>query len=94
MLTSHAMWAGRGAPLSRNPFWPNLSSMASVIGYSLLLYVAAGVVTALAFVSVGLAQVVSPPMPATLGARILFLPASFALWPYILIRWSKARRRP
>jgi len=68
--------------------------MASVILYGLLLYAVAGVVTALAFVSVGLSRVVHPPMPATLGARILFLPASFALWPYILIRWRRARSRP
>ena len=47
----------------------------------------------LAFVSVGLAQVLNPPMPATLGARILLLPGAFALWPYILVRWCKARRR-
>jgi hypothetical protein len=67
--------------------------MPSAILYALALYAAAGVVTALAFVSVGLAQVVTPPLPATLGARILLLPASFALWPYILIRWRRARRR-
>ena len=80
-------------PLSRNPFWPNLSSMAGVILYGLLLYAAAGVVTALAFVSVGLSQVVHPPVPATLGARLLLLPGAFALWPYILIRWRRARSR-
>jgi hypothetical protein len=56
-------------------------SMAGVILYSLLLYAVAGVVTALAFVSVGLAQIVHP---ATLGARILLLPGAFALWPYIV----------
>jgi hypothetical protein len=67
--------------------------MPSAVLYALALYAAAGVVTALAFVSVGITQVLNPPMPATLGARILFLPASFALWPYILMRWWKARRR-
>jgi hypothetical protein len=67
--------------------------MPSAVLYALALYAAAGVVTALAFVSVGISQVLHPPMPATLGARILFLPASFALWPYILIRWRKARSR-
>jgi hypothetical protein len=30
-------------------------------------------------------------MPATLGARILFIPGAVALWPYILMRWRKAR---
>src|SRR2546421_380811 len=32
----------RGVPLSRNPFWPNLSSMAGVILYGLFLYAPAG----------------------------------------------------
>jgi hypothetical protein len=67
--------------------------MPSAILYALALYVAAGVVTAFAFVSLGISRVLPHPMPATLGARILLLPGSFALWPYILIRWRKARRR-
>jgi hypothetical protein len=67
--------------------------MPSAVLYALALYAVAGVVTALAFVSVGLAQVVHPPLPATLGARILLLPGAFALWPYILVRWRKARSR-
>jgi putative effector of murein hydrolase LrgA (UPF0299 family) len=67
--------------------------MPSAILYGLALYAAAGVVTALAFVSVGITQVLHPPMPATIGARILLLPGAFALWPYILIRWRKARSR-
>ena len=57
----------------------------------LALYAVAGVVTALAFVSVGISQVLHPPMPATIGARILLLPGAFALWPYVLMRWRKAR---
>jgi hypothetical protein len=68
-------------------------SMPNAILYALALYAAAGVVTALAFVSVGISQVVHPPAPATLGARILLLPGAFALWPYILIRWRRARSR-
>jgi hypothetical protein len=54
-------------------------------------YAIAGAVTAIAFVSVGIAEVLHPPMPATLGARIFFIPGAFALWPYVLIRWRKAR---
>ncbi len=67
--------------------------MPSGVLYAVAIYAAAGVVTALAFVSVGLGQVLNPPLSATLGARILFLPASFVLWPYILIRWCRARSR-
>jgi hypothetical protein len=58
----------------------------------ILLYSAAGLVTALAFVSIGVSQVLVPPAPITLGARILLLPGAAALWPYILIRWVRCRR--
>lgn len=56
------------------------------------LYVATGLLTGIAFVSVGAQRV----MPATFtwGARLLLLPAAAALWPYVLIRWLKARSRP
>jgi hypothetical protein len=62
---------------------------AILLGFAL--YVAVGLVTALAFVSVGISQVLPHPMPATLGARILLVPGSITLWPYILLRWRKAR---
>ena len=57
----------------------------------LAVYAVAGLATAIAFVSVGLSQVLHPPVPATLGARILLVPGAVALWPYILLRWRKAR---
>lgn len=66
--------------------------MPSAVLYALALYAVAGATVALAFVSVGITQVLHPPMPATIGARILFLPGAFALWPYVLIRWRKLRR--
>jgi hypothetical protein len=85
-------------PLSHAPFWPTLvarsfTAMASVILCGLALYAAAGIVTAIAFVLFGISHVLNPPIQATLGARILLLPGSFALWPYVLIRWFKARSR-
>ena len=43
--------------------------MPSAVLYALALYAAAGVATALAFVSVGLSRVLPHPVPATLGAR-------------------------
>jgi hypothetical protein len=67
-----------------------MSKLAAILT-GLALYATAGVATALAFVSVGLSQVLHPPMPATLGARILLVPGAAALWPYVLIRWRKAR---
>ncbi len=65
-----------------------MSVLAAVL-YALALYAVAGVVTAIAFVSVGVSQV--QPMPATVGARLVLLPGAFALWPYVLMRWRKAR---
>ena len=62
-----------------------MSAIAAVLT-GLAIYATAGVVTAIAFVSVGLSQVLHPPMPATLGARILFVPGAVALWPYVLMR--------
>jgi hypothetical protein len=67
-----------------------MSAIAAVLT-GLALYAIAGVATAIAFVSVGLAQVLHPPVPATLGARILLVPGAIALWPYMLMRWRKAR---
>jgi hypothetical protein len=66
-------------------------SILTAILYSLAAYAVAGIATALAFVTVGLSQVLDPPVPATLGARILFVPGAVALWPYVLMRWRRAR---
>lgn len=60
-----------------------------MLGVLFLAYMAAGILTALAFVCFGAAQVV--PASFTFGARILLAPGAFALWPYILFRWLKAR---
>ena len=56
------------------------------------LYVIFGLCTAVAFVMFGVTRVLSPPMSATIGARILFIPGAAALWPYVLYRWLKPRR--
>jgi hypothetical protein len=55
------------------------------------LYLLIGFVTAVAFVSFGLSQVLPHNMTASLGARILFIPGATALWPYVLLRWQQAR---
>lgn len=61
-----------------------------VLLYGLALYVAIGLVTAVAFVAAGVTQVTQ--MSATVGARILLLPGATILWPYVLGRWLKSRR--
>jgi len=56
---------------------------------ALAAYAAIGVMTALAFVLFGVTRV--QPADVSLGARILILPGAVALWPYVLVRWIKAR---
>ena len=56
---------------------------------ALALYAAVGLVTALAFVTFGVTRV--QPASVSLGARILILPGAAALWPYVLMRWVRAR---
>ena len=62
--------------------------------YAFLLYVLIGVGFGAAFVTVGLSQVLPGQSSFTLGARLLLLPAAAALWPYVLIRWLRARGAP
>jgi hypothetical protein len=57
------------------------------------LYAVAGAVTALAFVTFGIARVLPAGTPVTLGARVLLMPGAALLWPYVLLRWVKARAR-
>jgi hypothetical protein len=59
----------------------------------LAFYVVIGVVTALAFVTFGIARVLPAGTPVTLGARVLLIPGAALLWPYVLLRWAKARGR-
>ena len=59
----------------------------------LVLYAVVGAVSALAFVTFGIARVVPAGTPVTLGARVLLLPGAALLWPYVLLRWAKAPAR-
>jgi hypothetical protein len=61
--------------------------VATTLYYFALLYVAIGLVTALMFVTFGLSRVLAPGTSVTSVARILFIPAAAALWPYVLVRW-------
>jgi hypothetical protein len=58
------------------------------------LYALAGLLVALAFVTVGVTRVLPHPAPVTIGARILLVPAAAALWPYVLYRWRSAGHAP
>ena len=64
--------------------------LGTILLTGLACYAAAGIVTAIAFVIFGVTRVLDHPVAVTTGARILFVPAAFALWPYVLHRWLKA----
>ncbi len=64
--------------------------MAIILFYGLALYALCGIVTGVAFVTVGVARVL-PHASVTAPARILWLPGAAILWPYVLMRWCKAR---
>jgi hypothetical protein len=57
-------------------------------------YALAGLLVALAFVTIGVTRVLPHPAPVTIGARILLIPAAAALWPYVLYRWRSASHAP
>jgi hypothetical protein len=65
--------------------------MATVLLYGLVWYVGIGVLTAFLFVIFGISHVLPRSATVTLGARVLFLPAAAALWPYVLLRWLTSR---
>jgi hypothetical protein len=64
--------------------------MATILFYGLVFYVVIGIVTAIAFVTAGVARVL-PHASVTATARILWLPGAAIFWPYVLMRWCKAR---
>ena len=65
--------------------------IATILLYGLALYALIGIVTAVLFVSFGVARVLPHAPTVTTGARILFLPGAAALWPYVLVRWLNSR---
>jgi hypothetical protein len=58
----------------------------------LAVYAAIGIPMAVAFALFGVTRV--QPVPVSLGARILILPGAAVLWPYVAIRWLRARGAP
>jgi hypothetical protein len=65
-----------------------------ILLYALALYALIGLATAVAFVTVGVNQVLPPAATVTPGARILLLPGAAVLWPYVLARWLKSPSAP
>jgi hypothetical protein len=69
-----------------------VDTIAAILFGALVLYIAVGLVIAIAFVVSGVTQV--QPAPVTIGARILLVPGALALWPIVLARWLQVRRKP
>jgi hypothetical protein len=66
-----------------------MDAVATVLLGALALYVAIGLAVAAIFLLFGVTAVAGAP--ASVGARILFLPGAVALWPIVLSRWLKLR---
>jgi hypothetical protein len=66
-------------------------SLSTLMLGALIVYAAAGLATALAFVTFGVVRVLPNPAPVSIPARIVLIPATAALWPYVLCRWLKSR---
>ena len=64
--------------------------IAVILFGAFVVYVAVGLLTAVAFVTSGVTRVQAAPV--TIGARILLLPGATALWPLVISRWLASRR--
>jgi hypothetical protein len=67
-----------------------MDAIAVILFGAFVVYVAVGLLTAIAFVTSGVTRVQAAPV--TIGARILLLPGATALWPLVLLRWLASRR--
>jgi hypothetical protein len=54
------------------------------------IYVAAGALFALAFVSRGVEVIDPAARDASVLVRLLLLPGAVALWPVLLVKWRRA----
>jgi hypothetical protein len=45
------------------------------------------------FVLFGVTRALAQPTAVTIGARILLLPGSILLWPFVLGRWLQSKNR-
>jgi len=66
-----------------------VTQLASALVLAIEVYTALGILFALVFVFAGLATVDPAAKGAPLGFRLLILPASAALWPWLALRWLR-----
>ncbi len=66
-------------------------ALAEMIVLALGLYAGIGVVFALLFVTMGVARVDPAAHGASWGFRLIILPGTVALWPFMLAKWIRGR---
>ncbi len=69
------------------------TELTQFLGLLVGLYLATGLVIAIFFSWRGAAVLDSRAESATWGFRLAIVPASAAIWPYLLKRWVAARKR-
>ena len=67
--------------------------IAETVSRLLLLYLACGLLFGSAFISVGASKVDPAARGASVPFRLLILPGTVALWPFLAARWLKASRQ-
>ena len=55
-------------------------------------YLACGLLFGLAFVTAGVGRVDAAARGTSVGFRLLILPGTAALWPFLAVRWLRAAR--
>ena len=64
--------------------------VAEVIVLALSAYLACGLLFGLAFVTAGVGRVDAAARGTSVGFRLLILPGTAALWPFLAARWVRA----
>ena len=68
--------------------------LAELLVYILAAYASAGMLFALAFVSIGVQRIDSQAKGSGLGFRLLIFPGSVAFWPLLGYRWYRGGSDP
>ena len=66
--------------------------VAELILFSAFAYVLCGLAVGIPFIAWGVARVDEAARGASLGFRLLILPGTVALWPWMVTRWMRAPR--
>jgi hypothetical protein len=67
-------------------------TVAEVIVLAVSAYLACGLLFGLAFVTAGVGRVDASARGTSAGFRLLILPGTAALWPFLAARWLRAVR--